>query len=112
MSEALKTRFLASTGLQKIAFLAWLSHDLTCHGRCFALDLKGKEQIAAFEGLNELQHTISQDIFHLAQGTSWPGEVVWKNLLGAAASHGLSNHLERSLESVCRIHKSEIHRES
>ena len=107
--ERLKQWLLSSSDIQRIVFLAWLSHELTIHGRGFWLDLTGKEQAAAFHGLNELQHTISQNIGHLARGTNHiSAENLWKILEHTAANYGLSPHLQRSLESLSSIHAPQI----
>jgi len=101
MRENLKRWFLASTGIQKIRFLAWLSHDLTVHGRCYALDLTGAEQTKAFQGLNEIQHKISQEIGHLADGTKGRStEDTWDALQLTAEHYGLSFDLRQSLERL------------
>jgi hypothetical protein len=65
MNEPFDDLFLSSSDQQKIVLLAWLSHDLTIHGRVFSLDLVGEEQVTAFRGLNEIQHHISQNIGHV-----------------------------------------------
>jgi hypothetical protein len=83
---------------EKAAFLAWLSHDLTVHGRAFGLDLTADDAIAAFKGLNELQHKISQNIGHLAGGTnSRSAEHIWSVLCETAKHYGLAAHLYQSL---------------
>ena len=104
-TERLKQWLLSSTDTQKIAFLAWLSHQLTVEGRCIWLDLAGEKQAAAFKGLNELQHTISQNIGHSAQETNrMSTEDLWETLGQSAAHYGLSEHLRRSLEFLSSIH--------
>jgi hypothetical protein len=100
MSDPFDDLFLSLSDQQKIATLAWLSHDLTIHGRAFALDLVDKEQIAAFKGLNELQHKISQNIAHLAQRTNrYTGKELLQILRGTAAHHGLAAHLRSFFSS-------------
>jgi hypothetical protein len=54
--DELRSLYLVLPDSDKRIFLAFVSYQLTIHGRCFALDLKGVEQINAFKGLNELQH--------------------------------------------------------
>jgi hypothetical protein len=101
MSEPFDDLFLSFSDQQKIVALAWLSHELTIHGRAFGLDFVGKEQIAAFTGLNELQHKISQNIGHLGQGTNcYTGEQVLQALRGTAAHYGLASHLRSSLSRL------------
>jgi hypothetical protein len=101
----MKELFLSFSDQQKIVFLANLSHDLTIHGRCVWLDLTGDDQISALKGLNELQHQISQNISHLANGTNtYSGELVWRILHGTAAQYGLSAHLRSSLNRLASYH--------
>jgi hypothetical protein len=103
-TEGLRRWFLASTDMRKVSFLAWLSNQLTVHGRCFALDLRGEEQTKAFKGLNELQHKISQEIGHLADGTkAMSAEHVWEGLHGTAEHYGLSAVLRQSLEFLASV---------
>jgi hypothetical protein len=105
MNESMKELFLSFSEQQKIVFLADLSHDLTIHGRVVWLDLEGDDQTCALKGLNELQHQISQNISHLANGTNtYSGELVWRILHGTAAQYGLSAHLRSSLNRLasCR----------
>jgi hypothetical protein len=93
--------FSSSSDQHKIVLLAWLSHELTIHGRCFAMDLSGQKAIDAFKGLNELQHTISNDIGHLAKGTNRKsGEVILQCLEVIASQCGLSADLRWSLERI------------
>ena len=102
--ERLKQRFVSSSDVQKIVFLARLSHSLTIHGRAFWLDLIGEEQTAAFKGLNELQHKISQDIGHLAEGTNcFPAQDIWESLQETAAHYRLSAHLQQSLVGLSSV---------
>jgi hypothetical protein len=104
MIEPFDDLFLSLSDQQKIVALAWLSHELTIHGRGFGLDLVGNDQIAAFKGLNELQHKISQDIGHLAQGTNRQGgEDILQTLRGTAAHYGLASHLRSSFAFLLRV---------
>jgi hypothetical protein len=99
MIKSPKEVFLALSGQQKIVFLACLSHDLTIHGRAFALDLTGETQVSAFKGLNELQHQISQQIAHLADASDrYPDEVLWEILQEKAARYSISTYLNQSLD--------------
>jgi hypothetical protein len=101
MNEMLKMRFLALSDSEKIVFLAQLSHDLTIHGRSFGLDLAPETQIAAFKGLNELQHQISSHISGLGLGRDrYPDDVLWKILHETASNHRLSAHLRSSLDRL------------
>jgi len=101
MSETLRNWFFAVSDQQKIVFLAELSHAFTIHGRSFVLDLTGAELARAFKGLNEFQHTVSQDIAHLGSGTNWhSGEELWQGLQMKATAYGLSAHLRQSLDSL------------
>ena len=103
-TERLKQWLLSSSDTQKIVFLGWLSHELTIYGRCYWLDLTGQEQTASFKGLNELQHKISQDIGHLAQGTNrFSAEQIWESLQQTAACYGLSGDLRQSLERLSSV---------
>jgi len=105
MIEPFDNLFLSSSDQQKIVLLAWLSHDLTIHGRAFGLDLAGQQQIAGFKGLNELQHKISQNIGHLGQGTNcYASEQVLQILRGKAAHYGLASHLRSSFSRLASRH--------
>jgi hypothetical protein len=98
MNKSPKEFFSALPDQIKIIFLARLSNDLTIDGRGFGLDLTGEIQIAAFKGLNELQHQISQHIAHLADGSNtYSSEALWEILQGTAANHRLAPHLTESL---------------
>ena len=101
MSEEVRLWFLNLADNQRQVFLAWLSHDLTIHGRSFGLDLTGEKQVKAFKGLNELQHQISAHIAHIGDGSKrYPDDVLWQILQGKAATYGISNHLESSITLV------------
>lgn len=96
--EDVRDFYLALPDSDKEIFLAFVSHDLTIHGRGFRLDLSPTEQIRAFEGLNELQHQISGHISGLGLGTErYPDETLWQILIETAASHRLAGHLRSSL---------------
>ena len=104
MIEPFDDLFLSLSDQQRIVALAWLSHELTIRGRAFALDFVGKQQIAAFKGLNELQHKISQNIGHLAEGTNrQSGEDILQTLRGTAAHYGLASHLRSSFAFLLRV---------
>lgn len=90
--------YLALRDSDKQIFLAFVSHDLTIHGRAFELDLSQPDQITAFKGLNELQHQISGHISGLGLGRDkYPDETLWQILLETAAPYGLSGHIKSSL---------------
>jgi hypothetical protein len=109
MNEPLERWFSSSSDQEKIVFLAQLSHDLTIHGRAFEMDYLGKEQIAAFKGLNELQHGIAQHIAHLAAGTNRrSGDDIWQSLHGKAAHYRLSAHLRQSLERLAAYRDAKV----
>jgi len=99
MNKSPKELFLALSDQQKIIFLARLSNGLTIHGRAFGLDLSREAQIAAFKGLNELQHQISQHIAHLAEASDrYPEDVLWEILQDKAARYSISACLNGSLD--------------
>jgi hypothetical protein len=101
MNKSSKEFFLALPDLQKIIFLAHLSNDLTIHGRGVGFYLTGEMQTAAFKGLNELQHQISQHIARLAEGSDrYPDEVLWEILQETSARYGMSVHLKQSLDGL------------
>jgi hypothetical protein len=105
MNDPSNNWFRSRSDPEKIAFLAWLSHDLTIHGRAFGLDLDGNQAVRAFRGLNELQHKISQNIGHLSEGTNrYGGELIWQILHETAANYGLSAHLQTSLKNLAARH--------
>lgn len=105
MSGSLHGWFCSCSDQQKISFLAWLSHDLTIHGRGFGLDHRGDVVVRAFKGLNELQHQISQNIGHLNDRTNeYDGDLIWRILYDTAARHGLSAHLQSSLKTFAGRH--------
>ncbi|HYM77802.1 MAG TPA: hypothetical protein VE377_17640 [Candidatus Dormibacteraeota bacterium] len=96
--DELKTWYLSLTDPRKQIFLAFVSHDLTIHGRSFSLDLSGEDLNRAFKGLNELQHQISSHIGALGLGRDrYPDDVLWQILLEKAAAYGLGNHLKSCL---------------
>jgi hypothetical protein len=99
VNKSSKEFFLALSDRQKIIFLARLSNDLTIHGRAFGLDLCGQDQIAAFKGLNELQHQISQHLAHLVEVSDrYPDDVLWEILLEKARHYRISAYLNESLD--------------
>jgi hypothetical protein len=99
MSQELSNWFSSCSDKEKIVFLAWLSHQLTIHGRSFGVGSEVREANRAFKGLNELQHTISQNIAHLAAGTNArTGEFVLEALDSKANHYGLAAHLRQSLQ--------------
>jgi hypothetical protein len=99
MIKSPKVVFLALSVQQKIVFLACISHDLTIHGRGFAVDLTGEAQVSLFRGLNELQHQISQHIAHLAEASDrYPDDVLWEILQEEAARYSISTYLNQSLD--------------
>jgi hypothetical protein len=109
MSEELKDRYLVMSDRQKLVLLAWLSHQLTIHGRAFGLDLTGNQQAQAFKGLNELQRQISQHIAHLGKDSKrYPEDVLWEILHEKAARYGLSAHLKQSLNFVLSHSSGEL----
>jgi hypothetical protein len=99
MNKSPKKFFLALPDQQKIILLARLSHDLTIHGRAFALDLTGETQTAAFKGFNELQHQISRHMAHLAEASDrYPDDVLLEILQEKAAHYRISACLNQSLD--------------
>lgn len=97
--DELKQWYLSLTDSSKQIFLAFVSNDLTIHGRGFGLDLPVEQQSRAFKGLNELQHQISGHIAGLGLGRDrYPDDVLWQILAETAAAYGLANHLKSSLE--------------
>lgn len=93
--------YLALSDREKEIFLAMLSNSLTIDGRDFILTRSGEQLIKSLEGLNELQHQISQHIAALTLGSKrYPDEVLWKILIEKAESHGIAAALQRSLRSV------------
>jgi hypothetical protein len=82
-----------------LVLLAFVSSQLTIHGRSFGLDLSGEEQISAFKGLNELQHQISFHLVAIGLGAKrYPDDVFLQILLEKAPSFGLSAYLAQSLD--------------
>jgi hypothetical protein len=100
-NDDLKNWFLTLTDSEKQIYLAFVSHDLTLHGRGFGLYLSGEEQSRGFKGLNELQHQLSGHIAGLGLGRDrYPDDVLWKMLNEQAASYGIGAHLQKSLEKA------------
>ena len=88
-----------ASDLDKICFLARLSHELTVDGRWVVHYLVGEKQRKALNGLNELQHQISQNIVHLAETTNrYSGEQLWDILQSNAVRFGVAHYLKRALD--------------
>ena len=101
MTVELNSWFKSLPDQSQVAFLASLSHEITICGREFGLDLVGDNTIAAFKGLNELQHQISQHIGHLADGSQrYPDEVFLNILREKAKTYGPAAHLDRSVQHM------------
>ena len=65
MKDDLENWYLALKDSHKLIFLAFVSNDLTIHGREFGMHQSEPEQKKYFnglKGLNELQHQISGHI--------------------------------------------------
>ncbi len=91
--------YLALPDSDKQIFLSFVSYQLTIHGRGFALDLTGADQVNAFKGLNELQHHISQHVAAIGlKQDRYPDEILWNILSEKAASFGLLAHLKQSMD--------------
>jgi hypothetical protein len=109
MIKSPKEIFLALSDQQKIIFLARLSNDLTICGRDVWLYFKGEAQIAAFKGLNELQHQLSQHIAHLAEASErYPDDVLWEILQEKAMHYRISTCLNQSLDDRAQRHARDI----
>jgi hypothetical protein len=107
--DELKQWYLSLTDSSKQIFLAFVSNDLTIHGRGFGLDLPVEQQSRAFKGLNELQHQISGHIAGLGLGRDrYPDDVLWQILAETAAAYGLANHLKSSLERSSSVQVWEL----
>lgn len=105
IGDELRDWYLSLTDSSKQIFLAFVSHDLTIHGRGFGLDLTVEQQCRAFNGLNELQHQISSHIAALGLGRDrYPDDVLWQILVETAAAYGLTRHLNHSLERAGSYH--------
>ena len=98
--DELRNWYMSLTNSSKQIFLAFVSHDLTIHGRAFTLDsLSGEQLHRAFNGVNELQHQISGHIAGIGLDRDrYPDDVLWQILLEKAGAYGLVNHLNSSLE--------------
>jgi hypothetical protein len=98
-NKEIRDWYLALSDSDKQIFLAFVSTDLTIHGRDFGHFVTGEQQSRGFMGLNELQHQISGHIAGLGLGRErYPDDVLWKVLEEKAAAYGLSAHLRKSLE--------------
>jgi hypothetical protein len=98
-SDNLRDWYLALTDSDKLVFLAFVSTDLTIHGRYFGQYLSGEKQSRGFQGLNELQHQISGHIAGIGLNRDrYPDDVLWRILAEKAEAYGLSAHLQKSLE--------------
>jgi glucose-6-phosphate 1-dehydrogenase len=99
MNDEIKGWYLGLSEGKKQIFLAFVSHSLTVHGRAFGLDLAGKKQIAAFKGLNELQHHLSSQIAVIGLGRKrYPDDMFWNILDEKAGHHDISLALANSLK--------------
>ena len=99
MSEQIKSWYLHLSDKDKQVFLALVSNNLTVHGRGFGLYLTGDKQIAAFKGLNELQHQISGHVVGIGIGRDrYPDDVLWKILHEKAAYYEIEYAFADSLE--------------
>jgi hypothetical protein len=97
--DELRSWYFALFDSEKQIFLCFVSHQLTIHGRAFAIDLTGAEQIKAFQGLNELQHQISGHLAAIGlKSDRYPDDVLWNILNEKAASYGLLAHLKQSFD--------------
>ena len=98
-NEEFRDWYLGLPSPQKQIFLAVVSYHLTIYGRSFGLDLVGEKQSEAFNGLNELQHQISQQIAGIGLGSDrYPDTVFWQIVHEKAASYDLVAHLTKSIE--------------
>lgn len=97
--EEIRIWYLALAESDVQIFLSLVSHQLTVHGRAFALELTETQQIRAFRGLNELQHQISSQIASLGLNHDrYPDDVLWNILNEKAAAYGLLAHLKQSFD--------------
>jgi hypothetical protein len=97
--DELRSWYLALADSDKQIFLALVSSQLTIHGRTFGFDLLGEEQSKAYEGLNELQHQLSNHIAAIGlKHDRYPDDVLWDVLHEKAASYGLLVHLKQSVD--------------
>jgi len=97
-NDEIRDFYLALTDPEKQVFLAILSNELTIYGRGFSIDLTGDQLTRAFNGLNELQHQISQHIAGIGlKHNRYPDEVLWAILQEKAAFYGLTAHLGHCL---------------
>ena len=91
--------YLAQSDANRQLFLTLVSYELTIHGRCFGVDLKGTAQVNALLGLNELQHQLSSHIFGIAtQQPRYPDDVFWNILHEKAASYGILAQFKHSIK--------------
>ena len=98
-SDQLRDWYLSLTDLNRIVCLALVANQLTVHGRTFRLDLTESDQIKAFEGLNEIQHSISGQIAAIGLSDErYPEDVLWNILQDKATFHGLLPHLMESFD--------------
>lgn len=98
MSDEIKRWYLGLPDDKKQIFLAFVSNSLTIHGRSFGLDLAGEQQIAAFKGLNELQHQLSSHIAAIGLNRErYPDDVFWNIIDEKAGCYNISSALIDSL---------------
>jgi hypothetical protein len=101
MNDDLELRnfYLALTDSHKLIFRAFISSDLTIHGREFGLHPPSEQQSRGFKGWNELQHQISGHIVGVGLGRDrYEDEALWEILAETAAAYSLGPHLRASLE--------------
>jgi hypothetical protein len=99
MNEQIRKWYVELPDDKKQIFLAFVSHSLTVHGRGVGLDLAGPEQIAAFKGLNELQHQLSSHIAGIGMSSKrYPDDVFWSILEEKAVHYNISFAFNDSLK--------------
>jgi hypothetical protein len=99
MNEQIKNWYLELPDDKKQIFLAFVSNSLTIHGRGFGLELSGEKQIAAFKGLNELQHQLSSHIAAIGMRSKrYPDDALWEILAEKAVHYNIDLALLNSLK--------------
>ncbi len=99
--EEIRDFYLSLPDRRKLVFLAILSNSLTIDVRGFFLELSGERLLKALQGLNELQHQLSQHIAAIASGSErYPDDVLWNILSEKAEAHQIRASLRQSLTYV------------